>query len=71
MATRIAEHRFFEEFFAEKEGFKFFKDPKGNLIDVTIPPDYELISKTISSGLLRKVEFKDEVGKLYEFNFEK
>lgn len=69
MATRIAESNFFEQFFEGKEGFLFRKDVRGNLVDVTIPSDYELISKSIKSGLLRKIHFKDEAGKDYEFEF--
>lgn len=53
--------------FENVEGFHFREDIRKNLTDVTLPRDYELISKNVHEGLLIKIEFRDNMGTYYLF----
>lgn len=55
------------EMFEGTEGFHFRKDLRGNYTDVTLPPNYEIISKNITYGQLTKIEFRDSDGQYYLF----
>lgn len=53
--------------FAGIEGFHFRENRYEQLTDVTLPHDFEIISKRVNHGLLEKIEFKDNIGNYHLF----
>ena len=53
--------------FSDIEGFHFREDIRHNLTDVTLPHDYELISKQVNNRLLQRIEFRDNKGNHFVF----
>jgi len=53
--------------FSDTEGFHFREDIRHNLTDVTLPRDYELISKQVNNRLLQRIEFRDNQGNHFVF----
>ncbi|MBR6504717.1 MAG: hypothetical protein IKT41_03280 [Clostridia bacterium] len=49
------------------EGFHFRENQYEQLTDVTLPKTFDIISKRVNHGLLKKIEFKDDKGKHYLF----
>lgn len=53
--------------FKNKEGFHFREDIRHKLTDVTLPRNFELISKQVNNGLLNKIEFRNSKGEYFLF----
>ena len=46
--------------FTGVKDFTFIEDIRHNITDVILPPTYEIISKNILFGRLKKIEFYDD-----------
>lgn len=56
--------------FTGVEGFHFREDIRHNLTDVTLPKTYEIVSKNIVCGRLKKIEFRDDRGNHFVYEDE-